>query len=219
MDERVERQGERTLSGYITAVASGAPAPGGGSVAGLVGALAAGLGSMVANMTTAREKDPAEIPSELTEAVTLLADATRRLIDLSAQDETAYRQYILATRLPKESDAERSVRRAAQQDALLVAADVPLAVAELCRTTLLTLTPVARLGTRHALADCSVGAWLAVAAAHAALINVQTNAAMMDDEHRSTGYVRRANGIEADLDALKQEVLATVADRNPPASS
>lgn len=218
MDDRVEEQEARTLHGYIAAVSSGAPAPGGGSVAGLVGALAASLGSMVANMTIARKKDPATVPTELTEAVGLLGDATRRLVDLSAQDESAYGQYIAATRLPKATQAERSVRRAAQQDALLVAADVPLAVAELCRTTLLTLTPVARLGTRHALADCSVGAWLATAAAHATLINVRTNAVMMDDEHRSTSYLSRADAIEEDLESLKQEVLATVADRNRPAS-
>jgi len=218
LEERVAAQESRTLHGYIEAVSSGAPAPGGGSVAGLVGALAAGLGSMVANMTIARKKDPAAVPTELTEAVGLLGDATRRLVDLSAQDEMAYGQYIQATRLPKVSEAEREARKAAQQDALLVAADVPLAVAELCRTTLLTLTPVARLGTRHALADCSVGAWLAVAAAHAALINVRTNAAMMGDPHRSRSYTERADAIEVDLDPLKTEVLATVADRNAPAS-
>ncbi len=218
MEDRVEAQEARTLHQYIAAVSSGAPAPGGGSVAGLVGALAAGLGSMVANMTIARKKDPATIPTELTEAIGLLGEATRRLVDLSAQDESAYSQYIAATRLPKRTEAEQSVRRAAQQDALLVAADVPLVVAEICRTTLLTLTPVARLGTRHALADCSVGAWLATAAAHAALINVRTNAAMMADEHRSTSYVARADAIEADLESLKQEVLATVADRNESAS-
>ena len=218
MDDRLEEHNDRTLHSYVAAVSSGAPAPGGGSVAGLVGALAAGLGSMVANMTIARTKDPATAPAELVEAVGLLGDATKRLVTLSAQDESAYGQYIAATRLPKGTEAERNVRRAAQQDALLVAADVPLAVAELCRTTLLTLTPVARLGTRHALADCSVGAWLAVAAAHAALINVRTNAAMMDDPHRSTSYVARADAIETDLEPLKQEVLATVADRNRPAS-
>ncbi len=214
MDRRVEEQEARTLHGYIAAVSSGAPAPGGGSVAALVGALAAGLGSMVANMTIGRKKDSASVPTELTEAVTLLGDATRRLVDLSAQDESAYSQYISATRLPKETESDRRVRRAAQQAALLVAADVPLAVAELCRTTLLTITPVARLGTRHALADCSVGAWLAVAAAHAALINVRTNASMMDDERRSASYIGRADAIEGDLESLKQEVLSTVADRN-----
>ena len=218
MDDRIEEQEARTLHAYIAAVSSGAPAPGGGSVAGLVGALAAGLGSMVANMTIARKKDSATVPTELTEAVRLLGQATRRLVDLSAQDESAYGQYIVATRLPKGTESEKSSRHAAQQDALLVAADVPLAVAELCRTTLLTLTPVARLGTRHALADCSVGAWLAAAAAHAALINVRTNADMMEDEHRAGSYVSRADHIEADLDSLRQEVLATVADRNTSAS-
>lgn len=204
----------RSVTDYVAAVASAAPAPGGGSVAGLVGALAAALGAMVAQMTVDRVREPETPPSELLAALDLLADGRRRLLDLSSQDERAYRGYIAATRLPKGSDAERIVRHAAQQDALLVAADVPLAVAELARTVLLTLTPIARLGHRHALADCSVGAWLGLAAAHAALVNVRTNAAMMSDPDRSGGYVTRADEIEGDLGWLHQDVLVTVADRN-----
>ncbi|HEV2527282.1 MAG TPA: cyclodeaminase/cyclohydrolase family protein [Thermomicrobiales bacterium] len=207
-------QGERTLHGYIAEVASSAPAPGGGSVAGVVGALAASLGSMVANMTIARKKDPSTIPPELPAAVANLSDAMTRLLDLSRQDELAYSGYISATRLPKETEADRSIRHAAQQDALRVAADVPLATAEICRTVLIELTPVAQLGTRHALADCSVGAWLATAAAHAALINVRTNATIMDDPARAAAYTERAATIEGALDALRQEVLRTVDSRN-----
>ena len=218
MEERVAAQEARTLHEYIAAVSSDAPAPGGGSVAAIVGALAAGLGSMVVNLTIARSKAPEQLPAELTEAVALLGDASRRLTDLSAQDELAYGQYIAATRLPKASDPERSVRQAAQQDALLVAADVPLAVAELGRSVLLTLTPVAHLGLRHALADCSVGAWLAFAAAHSALINVRINAAMMDDAARSGNYTTRADEIEADLDGLRREVIDAVASRSSASS-
>ncbi len=218
MDDRATDQGTRTLHGYIAEVASSAPAPGGGSVAGVVGALAASLGSMVANMTIARKKDPTSIPSELPPAVAALSDASTRLLDLSAQDEQAYSGYIAATRLPKGSDEEKTARHAAQQLALRIAADVPLATAEQCRTILVTLTPVARLGTRHALADCSVGAWLATAAAHAALINVRTNAAMMDDPAISASYVDRAAEIERALDDLRREVLDTVDDRNASAT-
>ena len=214
MDERQADQHERTLRGYIADVASSMPAPGGGSVAGVVGALAASLGSMVANMTIARKKDPATVPSELPAAVADLSDAITRLLDLSAQDERAYRGYISATRMPKGTDDERTLRHAAQQDALRVAADVPLATAEISRTVLISLTPVARLGTKHALADCSVGAWLATAAAHAALINVRTNATMMDDPATADGYTDRAEAIEADLDGLRREVLQTVDSRN-----
>jgi formiminotetrahydrofolate cyclodeaminase len=214
MEARQAHEEGRTLAGYIADVASGAPAPGGGSVAGVVGALAAALGSMVANMTVARKKDPATVPPELPAALEDLGDAMRRLADLSSQDEAAYSGYIAATRLPKATDAERAVRHAAQQDALVVAADVPLAVAELNRTVLLTLTPVAALGTRHALADCSVGAWLATAAAHAALINVRTNADMMDDPERAARYRDRAAHIEGELDGLREEVISTVARRN-----
>lgn len=218
MEDRVAAQEARTLQAYIADVSSGTPAPGGGSVAAIVAALAAGLGSMVANLTIARKARPEDIPSELTAAVPLLADATRRLTDLSVQDELAYARYIAATHLPKETEDERVVRRAAQQDTLLVAADVPLAVAELSRTILLTMTPVAHLGTRHALADCSVGAWLASAAAHSALINVRINAAMMDDPIRSNDYHHRADEIETDLDALRQEVLAAVGSRSQASS-
>ena len=44
-----------TLSQYIKELASGAPTPGGGSGAALIGATGAALVSMVGNLTTAAE--------------------------------------------------------------------------------------------------------------------------------------------------------------------
>ena len=211
MNDRIQLN-EITVTDYLSAVASDAPAPGGGSVTGVVAAMAAALGSMVGSMTIARSKTT--VAPELPAAVAELTESITRLQDLAAQDARAYQGYIDATRLPKTTDTERDVRHAAQQDALLVAADVPMAVAEHCRTILITLTPIAHLGTRHALADCSVAAWLAVAAAHGGLINVRTNAGMMDDPTRKADYTRRADVIEHDLDDLRREVLAAVASRN-----
>ena len=215
MDERTLLN-DISVADYLAAVASDAPAPGGGSVAGLVGAMSAALGSMVGSMTIARNKT--SVAPELPAAVAELAVAIMRLQDLAVQDARAYQGYIDATRMPRTTDTERDVRHAAQQDALRVAADVPMAVAEQCRAILLTLTPIAHLGTRHALADCSVAAWLAVAAAHGGLINVRTNAGMMDDPKRKADYTDRADTIERDLDDLRLEVLTAVAGRNKRAS-
>ena len=47
---------ERSIHAYLEALSAREPTPGGGSVAALVGALAAGLGVMVANFTLGRKK-------------------------------------------------------------------------------------------------------------------------------------------------------------------
>ena len=46
---------EKSLKDYVAEVASGAPVPGGGSVAALVGSLGAALTSMVGNLTIGRK--------------------------------------------------------------------------------------------------------------------------------------------------------------------
>lgn len=209
MDERFH---EAALEDYVKAVASGAPSPGGGSVAGLVGALGASLGCMVSNMTIAKARTP--VAPELTAALESLDRVSARLLDLSQEDAGAYAAYIAATRLPKSTDDEKAARKAAQQSALHHAADVPLATATACREVLEHLGPVAAHGTRHALADCAVGAWLAVAAAQAGLINVRVNADMMTDAERQHAYRERVDVIEADLETRKEAILAEVSRRS-----
>src|SRR5918998_616910 len=120
--------GERGLSVYLDEVAAGTPAPGGGSVAAVVGALAAALGEMVVNLTLGREKYAAAEAS-LRPARDRLTALRLSLLESAAADEAAYQSYRDAASLPRTSDGEKTARTNAMQRALIKTTDVPLAAA------------------------------------------------------------------------------------------
>ncbi|MGI8643744.1 MAG: cyclodeaminase/cyclohydrolase family protein [Thermomicrobiales bacterium] len=173
--------------GYAAAVASVEPAPGGGSVAGVVGALAAALVEMVGHLTTGRSGSKAaedQLDATLESACALRS----RLVELAAADEAAYRAYVAATKLPRVTEAEKTMRRDTLQAALHNAADVPLEVATACEEILALLDSLARTGNKHAISDVIVAAMCAEVAARAALLNVVVNARMIKDKERSSSY-------------------------------
>ncbi len=201
-----------SVGAYAAAVASGAPTPGGGSVVAVTGALAAALAAMVCNHTIGR---PAYTSAE--DALTCArsrADAIRtHLLDLAAADEAAYGGYVAATSLPRTTEAEKASRRAAMQEALVAAADVPLAVAVACANLLPLLETVATLGNKHLLSDATVAALLAEAALRGALTNVRVNADQMRDPDRAAHYRGRITELEAAASAATTKVHDAVATR------
>src|ERR1039457_2199515 len=110
--------GGETLSGFVAAVASNAPVPGGGSVAAHVGALGAALAEMVAGLTIGRKKYAAVEPEMKTlaeHAVTLGA----RLAALGKEDSDSYAFVSAAYRMPKETADQAAARDAAIQTTLM----------------------------------------------------------------------------------------------------
>lgn len=197
----------RGVAAYAAAVASGEPAPGGGSVVAVAAALAAALGEMVCNLAIGRPAY-AESAAELQSLADRAAELRARLLGLAPADEDAYRAYLAATRLPRGNDAERAARRAAIEAALGGAADVPLAVMEACRDILTLLVPIARLGNRHALSDVAVGLYLARAAARGAALNVRTNVGLMNDTARAAAYAVRLSAVEGEIGTAANSVTA-----------
>src|ERR671920_2439768 len=109
------------LKAFLDLVASGGPAPGGGSVAAVAVALAAGLSGMAARLSTGQLADAPELAER--------ADASRRRVaPLATADAESYGRVLDAYCLPRKPDPE--TRRERIRDALSGAADVPLAVAE-----------------------------------------------------------------------------------------
>jgi len=188
---------ERGLSAYLDEIAAGTPAPGGGSVAAVVGALAAALGEMVANLTLGREKYVAA-EDALRPARDRLSALRGALQEAAAADETAYQSYRDASSLPRGSDAEKTARAAAMQRALIAATDVPLGVARAARDVAEFLEIVAREGTPHMRSDAALGAILAAAALRGALLNVRGNAALLQDRERAAACLADADSLEKD---------------------
>jgi formiminotetrahydrofolate cyclodeaminase len=187
--------GERGLSAYLDEVAAGTPAPGGGSVAAVVGALAAALGEMVANLTLGREKY-ADAEASLRPARDRLTALRISLLDGAAADEAAYQSYRDAASLPRASGDEKTARADAMQRALVAATDVPLAAARFALEVTEILQSVARNGNPHVRSDAALGALLAEAALRGALLNVRGNAAMLEDRDLAAAYLTDAELLE-----------------------
>jgi methenyltetrahydrofolate cyclohydrolase len=183
------------LAAYLDEVAAGTPAPGGGSVAAVVGALAAALGEMVANLTLGRAKY-AEAEASLRPARDRLTALRVALLESAAADEAAYRTYQDAASLPCTSDGEKTERVVAMQRALTAATDVPLGVARSVYEVAEILQSVARDGNPHVRSDAALGALLAEAALRGTLLNVRGNAAMLEDRELALTYGTDADCLE-----------------------
>ena len=189
-----------TVRELLERVASGEPVPGGGSIAALCAALAAGLTEMVAHLTVGRQDDPAldrEMDDLIDRARALRSDLTRAV----DQDSEAYGKVMEAYRRPKTTDEEKRLRSEAIQEALKEAARVPLTVAQM-GVEILGLAGVAvNKGNRNAVTDGLVGALMARSAVLAAIANVRINLQSIIDE----GFVQKAR---ADSEFLEKKALA-----------
>lgn len=196
-----------TIKQFLERVASGEPVPGGGSVAALIAALSASLSEMVARLTLGKKGDPA-----LDEKMLALIDAASRLrarlIDDVDRDSDAYASVMGAYRMPKGSDEEQNVRKAAVQDALKDAARVPLSVAE-AGIALLKLARTALMGGKSsAITDGLVAALIARSAVIGALYNVRINLASISDIAFREDFARRADVLEEEAAEMERDILS-----------
>ncbi len=167
--------------GFLEAVAAKTPTPGGGSVAALAGALAAALAAMVGRLTASRRKY-AEVKEAMAEMIVqaekLRAALTRRMEEDSAAFEAVMRAY----KMPKSNEAELAARAAAIHQAMVHAAEVPLATARDALAAMELAHLAASKGNVNAVTDAATAAWMAMAAIQGAALNVRINAASVEDE-------------------------------------
>ncbi len=184
-DQIIERKlaalDEGAPLGFLEAVAAKTPTPGGGSVAALAGALAAALAAMVGRLTASRRKY-AEVKEAMAamivEAEKLRTALTRRMEEDSAAFEAVMRAY----KMPKSSEAEQAARAAAIHEAMIHAAEVPLATARDALAAMELAHLAASKGNVNAVTDAATAAWMAMAAIQGAALNVRINAASVEDE-------------------------------------
>lgn len=169
----------RTIGRYLETLSSSDPTPGGGSVAGVIGALGAGLALMVISLTRAETEDAVQT---LQQARILLTERQRRFTALAEQDEAAYQSYREAAAMPKSTPEEKSERKSAMQQALKHAATVPLKTAEAAVELSKELGPVRQFGSPHLQSDAQIAALCASTCFEAARINVKVNIAMIKDQ-------------------------------------
>ena len=188
---------------FMDAVASEAPAPGGGSVAALAGALAAALTTMVSRLTQGRKRYQ-DVAADMAELETEAEQLRRTLFARVAEDAAAYDGVVEAYRLPKGTEAERAARKEAIEAALVHAAEVPLATARDAVAALDLALQAARQGNPNALTDAATAGHIAQAAFEGAALNVRINADQIADRERAAAWM-------AELETLRVKVQEAMA--------
>jgi formiminotetrahydrofolate cyclodeaminase len=159
-----------TIVAFLDAAAAKQPAPGGGSVTALVGALAATMGEMTVNYSVGK-KGLEQHQDELRAALAELNRARGVMLTLMAEDQIAYQSLTAARKLPDGSpDRDKDVATA-----LMASIRVPEAIAATGVAILEVCTRVVDHVNRYLLSDLAVCADLAMATTRCALYNVRVN--------------------------------------------
>lgn len=171
-----------SLASYLDALAAATPAPGGGSAAGIAGAMGAALVEMVAGLSLAKsDAADAELSGLQRAALERARSARIDLLQLAEDDAVAYGAFMEALKLPKSSDDERAARTSAISAAAQRAAEVPLAT---LRATVAVAEAARSIQDKSLLAaasDLEVAGRFARASGESAAENVEANLPYIDD--------------------------------------
>ena len=198
-----------TLRKFADELSSNSPAPGGGSVAALCGAMSASLVAMVAALTWAKaglEKVRPEAQKAGSEAQSL-KDWFLAAVD---RDTDAFNAVLAAMRLPKKTADDLAARAAAIERANHGAAKVPLEVLEATARALELAQTVVAIGPPSSVSDAGVAGACALAAAEGAALNVRINAPSLTDRTVAAECLSRQAAALARARELAESVRVAV---------
>ncbi len=171
---------KKTLAAFLDDLASSSPAPGGGSVAALAGALGAALTSMVCNLTIGKKKYAA-VDEEMKKILVQAEEMRELFTALIDKDTEAFNKVMEAFSLPRETEPQKALRSAAIREATKEATNVPLEVMKHCIDALALTQQVADSGNVNSVSDAGVSAYMLHAAVESAALNVRINLNNLND--------------------------------------
>lgn len=200
-----------SLTRFTEETARETPAPGGGSVAAIVGAMGAALGAMVANLSANKRGwdhrwEEFSIWAEKAETY------RTKLLKLVDADTRSYEAIMQAMQLPKNSPEEQATRKAAMHEATKGAILIPLETLRVCVASMEVAEAMATIGMPSSVSDAGVGVMCARTGALAAYLNVRTNFKGFEDAAFQETVMKEAEALKAKAEALEAEVMeATMA--------
>ncbi len=203
---------EKPVTNFLDELASNAPAPGGGSVAALSGALGAALVSMVCNLTLGK-KAYADVQDEISDLLTESEALRQELTGLLEEDVNAYTGYSKAAKMPRGTEEEKAERQVVMQAALKVATDVPLSIAEAAVKVMDLCMPAAEKGNKWAVSDAGVAVLMAEAALRSAALNVLINLGTVKDEEFVADRRAKLDSLLEGKGIMRDEIYDFVASK------
>lgn len=200
---------EMKVTDFVDEVSRESPAPGGGSIAALSGALGVSLSSMVANLT-ANKRGSEDVDDILNEAADKCQDIKFKLVKAVDDDTNAFNQYMHAMRMPKKTYEEKKKRTAAMQEGLKVAVQVPYSTAQLSYEAIEIAEAVAKHGNPNSITDVGVGAQSAYTGVLGGIYNVLINLKDIKDEEFVVDMKKKCNEIRIQAESKLKDVLSIV---------
>jgi glutamate formiminotransferase/formiminotetrahydrofolate cyclodeaminase len=197
------------LREFANELSMDSPAPGGGSIAALCGAMSASLSSMVSNLTVGKKgyEDVQEKVKDLAMEAQVLKDDFLRDIDL---DTLAFNKVMDAFKMKKKTDEQKEKRMQAIENATKEATLVPYHVLENCITALKIAKDVTTCGNKNSLSDAGVAALTAEAGAVGAFYNVKINLPDIEDEKFKSDTEKQASDLLNKAQQLGAEIKALI---------
>jgi glutamate formiminotransferase/formiminotetrahydrofolate cyclodeaminase len=208
-DEGDKKLVSMSVEKFADETSSESPAPGGGSVSALCGAMGAALATMVANLSSHKRgwDDKWEFYSNWAEKGQTLKN---KLIHLVDEDTAAFNKIMAAFQLPNTNDAEKQIRKQAVQDATKYATEIPFLVMQTIFESLEVVEAMATHGMKSSISDIGVGALCAQAGVGGAYLNVKINAAGLEDKAFVTDILTRGQKIYDETELKTKKILDLV---------
>ena len=169
-----------TAEEFLIVSSSSSPTPGGGSVSAYVGALAASMTCMVANLTIGKEKYK-EVEPQVKDILSQAEMVLSLLKTGLSQDIAEFSNFMAVLKLPKSTDEEKALRTEKLQKVLVSATDTPLGISQNCFKILQLAQELAPIGNKGAISDVGVAAYLAESALKSAMLSVDINLPKIKD--------------------------------------
>jgi len=207
-DELVEMK----VNDFVDEVSRESPAPGGGSIAALSGALGAALSSMVSNLTANKRgsEDVDEILNEAAEKAQKIKDELVKAVD---SDTKAFNDYMEARRLPKKTEEQKKIRYEAMQNGLKNAVLVPLNTARLSLMVIKLALTVAKYGNPNSITDVGVGAQSAFTGVVGGILNVLINLKDIDDHKFVSDIKEECEELKRNAEKELNKVISLVEEK------
>lgn len=203
---------EKKFTDFTEELSSAKPVPGGGGACAAVGAFAAALGMMVANLTVGKKRY-ADVEEEVKEILARLEVTRNELIILADKDAEAFEPLSKAYGLPKDTEEEQREKERIMEAALYEASRVPLEIMETVLGAMGDLKFLGEKGSKLAVSDVGVGILFAQAALEGASLNVLINTRLMKNRERAKELNQKADAIIQEGRKQKEEIYEDVLNK------
>lgn len=191
---------------------SSSPEPGGGGVSAMTGCLGSGMLIMVARITAGNKKYQ-DVAQEIAELIVAVECNIESLKSLAHKDMQAFNSFMAALALPKDTPEEIALREERKEHAALLSAGIPLEMARLSLANLQAAADLAAIGSKLAISDVGVGAYLLEGSLKGALIMVDANLPYIKDKKLLFEFIAEREKLALEAEELCKLILARVKNR------